>query len=40
MEQKLGCSMQFQAIPIFFNLLNPGEVTPTHYFYEVAWGIS
>jgi hypothetical protein len=21
-------------------ILNPGEVAPTHYLYEVAWGIS
>ena len=20
--------------------INPGEVAPTHYLYEVAWGIS
>ena len=20
--------------------LNPGEMAPTHYLYEVAWGIS
>jgi hypothetical protein len=31
----LTCTWEISA-----NKLNPGEVAPTHYLYEVGWGIS